>query len=733
MGIKSTTWLRYIGSLCLLVLFILISLNWIPASLFQQLDNQIYDAKLQATMPERIDDQIVIVDVDESSLANMGRWPWSRDKLANLVDILFDHYQINSLGFDFVFAEADKGGGLEVLEQLAQGPLQQLPLFQSSLERIRPTLQRDRIFARALSERPVVMGYYFKQSEDKSGSSGKLPSPLATFEMMQTDAFPGMQPSAYGANLTILQEQAVDGGFFDNPLVDRDGVFRRVPLVQVHNQAIYGSLALSVLRTALGNPPISLSPTGDAFWLDDGAFRIPVDEDMAVMVPYLGRQGSFKYISASDVLEKKATLEQLEGRIVLMGTTAPGLLDLRSTPVQHVYPGVEIHANIIAGIIDGRLKSRPGDMFGIELLLLLVLGLLLTALLPRLSPLLGTLITGFMFAAVVVSTFLVWQQGLVMHVGLILAMISGLYIYHMAYGFFVESRNKRQISKTFGQYIPSELVDEMNETGSEVSIGGESRNMSVLFSDVRSFTTISEGLKPDELTSLMNSFLTPMTRVIHENRGTIDKYMGDAIMAFWGAPLEDPNHTRHAVISAFQMIDEMNTLSTAFKAKGWPELKVGVGINTGTMNVGNMGSEFRMAYTVLGDAVNLGSRLEGLTKQYGVDIIIGQASRAEVDDLICRELDLVRVKGKAEPIAIFEPVCFQEESDAALTEALLQYEQALVLYRQQQWDESEEILNGLKQSDAPRMIYDIYLERIAHFREESPGDAWDGVFTHTSK
>ncbi|ABK44366.1 adenylate/guanylate cyclase [Magnetococcus marinus MC-1] len=731
--IKKTIWFRYAGSFLLVLIFLLLSLNIIPSTLFVQLDHQIYDTQLRTTMPGRLESQIVILDVDERSLARVGRWPWPRNQLAQLVNTLFDQYQINSLGFDFVFAEEDKAGGLEVLEHLATGPLKDFPLFQTTFAKLRPTLLHDTIFARALTDRPVVMGYYFKQRNDKGGQSGQLPPPLATLDKLEAQQFPGMQPESFGANLQILQNQAREGGFFDNPLVDQDGVFRRVPLLQVHNGGIYGSLALNLLRTALGTPTLSISPTGDAIWLDDGAFRIPVDRDMAVLVPYMGPQGSFPYISAADVLEGRVAQDKLEGRIVLMGTTAPGLLDLRSTPVQHVYPGVEIHANIIAGIMDGRIKSRPAEMFLIELSALLVLGILLTLLLPRLSPMLGTLLTASSLAAVVVATLLTWQKGMVMHVGLLLSLTILLYIYHMAYGFFVESRSKRQISKTFGQYIPSELVDEMTASGSDVSIGGESRTMTVLFSDVRSFTTISEGLKPDELTSLMNSFLTPMTRVIHENRGTIDKYMGDAIMAFWGAPLHDPEHTRHAVRSAFQMIEAMQALSVAFKAKGWPELKIGVGINTGTMNVGNMGSEFRMAYTVLGDAVNLGSRLEGLTKQYGVDIILGQGSKAEVVDLVCRELDLVRVKGKAEPIAIYEPVGFTSEVDEARLSELEQYHQALSLYRQQQWQEAEALLTALQTAEPSRMIYQIYLDRIAHFKVEPPDELWDGVFTHTSK
>jgi adenylate cyclase len=296
-----------------------------------------------------------------------------------------------------------------------------------------------------------------------------------------------------------------------------------------------------------------------------------------------------------------------------------------------------------------------------------------------------------------------------------------------------ERRQKQQISKTFGQYIPTELVKEMNETGQSVGVGGESKELTVLFSDVRGFTTISESVEPSELTQLMNGFLTPMTHVIHENRGTIDKYMGDAVMAFWGAPLDDPNHAEHAVKAALEMIEAMKDLRTEFKSRGWPEINIGVGLNTGPMNVGNMGSEFRLAYTVLGDAVNLGARLEGLTKNYGVQIIISEFTQAAVPRIACRELDKVKVKGKDLPVTIVEPIGLRTELDEKTQASLDAYHAALALYRAQEWGQAEAGFKSLQRSDAERMIYEIYLDRLSHFRENPPGENWDGVYTHTSK
>jgi adenylate cyclase len=276
-------------------------------------------------------------------------------------------------------------------------------------------------------------------------------------------------------------------------------------------------------------------------------------------------------------------------------------------------------------------------------------------------------------------------------------------------------------------------VDEMSESPEEFSLDGENREMTVLFSDVRGFTTISEGMDPKQLTQLMNALLTPMTRVIHKNRGTIDKYMGDAIMSFWGAPLADSEHARHALYAAMEMIDELKIMQDDFKQRGWPEVNIGIGLNTGNMNVGNMGSEFRMAYTVLGDAVNIGSRLEGLTKNYGVNIIVSETTKAVIPEFVFRELDLVRVKGKNEPVAIFEPIGHKNDIEKAVTSELSAYKQALKNFRAQSWDKAEVGFFNLNRANPDRLLYQVYLERTVFFRSEPPGDAWDGVFTHTSK
>ncbi len=727
----------------LILLFLLAPLSGLLRYPFlQQLENWTYDARLNLTLPEGIDERVVIVDIDEASLARLGRFPWPRHRLAELTDRLFDDYRVGSLSYDILFGEKDLSSGVDTLQELARGPLADDPAFRRQLERLLPELDYDSRFARSLQGRPVSLGYYFKSrlEEGSSGNTGLLPPPISRVDPEWLERLPISRAAGYSANLPVLQRAAADGGFFDNPFVDDDGVFRRVPMVQIFDDALYGALALVTARLALGNPDIELliaSEGNQSYYALEtirlGQLRIPVDQHGAVFVPYRGPRGSFPYVSAWKVLDGSADRRLLEGKIVLVGTSAPGLLDLRSTPVENVFPGVEVHANIISGILDGRIRHHPAWVTGFEFLQLVVVALLLTAALTWLPPLSATLATAVVTLLVLGLSMLAWNGNLILPLASTLLLILLLFVFHMTWGFFAESRGKRQLAQMFGQYIPPELVDEMSESGHEFSLEGESREMTVLFSDVRGFTSISEGLEPKQLTRLMNALLTPLTRVIHQHRGTIDKYMGDAIMAFWGAPLPDGDHARHALYAAFDMMKALEEMQQEFRDQGWPEIRIGIGLNTGSMNVGNMGSEFRVAYTVLGDAVNLGSRLEGLTKAYGVDIIVSDSTRSQIPEFLFRELDLVRVKGKQEPVAIFEPIGHKNDVDEATRGELARYRQALRAYRQQDWDKAEVEFFNLNREHPDSLLYRLYLERIARYRQSPPGNDWDGVFTHTSK
>jgi adenylate cyclase len=737
--------LRFGLSVLVLLALLINALGIYKYPFLKQLESWTYDARLNFSRPDSIDHRIVIVDIDENSLIEVGRWPWSRDKLATIVDNLFDYYQVDVVGFDIVFAEKDQSSGLETFEQLASGELSQDPAYQNALEKIRPSLQYDQIFAESLLQRNVVMGYYFKTSNslNVSKSTGLLPSAITKMDAEWNQRLPIVKAAGYGGNLAILQAAAGSGGYFDNPLVSPDGVFRRVPLVQTHDEYLYPSLALAITQAHLDNSKIELivetdenKSEQDYYALEGinlGVHRIPVDNNGAAYVPYRGLKGSFPYVPVHQVLSREVDPALLKDKIVLIGASAPGLLDLRSTPVQNIYPGVEVHANIISGILDGTINHKPAWTIGYEFVLLILLAVSMALLLPMVSPLMAAAGTIGIALLTTAGTIIAWNSHLILPLASPLLLIGLIFILHMTYGFFIESRGKRQLAHLFGHYIPPELVDEMSDSPTDFSLDGENREMTVLFSDVRGFTTISEGMDPKQLTQLMNALLTPMTRVIHKNRGTIDKYMGDAIMAFWGAPLKDPEHARHALYAALEMMDELKIMQADFKARGWPQVNIGIGLNSGDMNVGNMGSEFRMAYTVLGDAVNLGSRLEGLTKEYGVNIIVSETTKNSIPEYIFRELDLVRVKGKNKPVAIFEPVGHINDLPKSVTSELTTYKQALRGFRSQNWDKAEMDFFNLSRSYPDRLLYQVYLDRITHYRKEPPGDNWDGVFTHTTK
>jgi len=716
--------------------------------LINRLDAIIYDARLRLTMPGGVDQRIAILDIDEKSLGELGRWPWGRDKLSALVSELFDHYHVRLLGFDVVFAEPDDSSGLASLDALAKTRLKDDGPFQSAFQTLKPQLDYDARFAKALAGRPVVLGFYLSNSTGTN--SGVLPAPVLPAGTFAGRKIAFTNWSSYGANLAEFQNNAASAGLF-NPLVDSDGVIRRLPMIAEYQGKYYEALSLAMVRELLGSPKVVPGfPEGSSAngtysgmeWLDlptpAGTMRIPVDENAATLIPFRGYQGSFPYYSAADALAGRIPTNKLRGKIVLVGTTAPGLNDLRATPVGRVYAGVETHANMIAGMLDGDLKEKPSFVLGADVLQLLLAACVMVFLLPLLSPLRASFVALIVAAALVGVNLAFWQYAnLVLPLAAGLVLVLSLYAINMSWGYFVESKTKRQFANLFGQYVPPELVEEMSRDPESYSMAGRRADLTVLFSDVRGFTTISEGLQPDQLAQLMNEYLGAMTEIIRRERGTLDKYIGDAIMAFWGAPVADPEHARRAVITALEMQRRLLEVNRELTAKGWPELKIGIGVNTGAMTVGDMGSPVRKAYTVMGDAVNLGARLEGITKQYGVGIIVGEATRDLLQrEFVFRELDRVRVKGKAEPVGIYEPLGPVGGSDEALIEELATWNEALGHYRAQDWDRAEQMLLKLSRNEAraaPHYLYRLYLKRIAQYREAPPGEDWDGVTTFETK
>jgi adenylate cyclase len=711
--------------------------------LITRLDNIIYDTRLALTMPGDMDQRVVILDIDERSLDKnaLGRWPWSRDKIAALLKKLFDEYGIVIVGFDVVFAEPDESSGLPVLENLAKGRLKDVAPFQAALKELRPELDYDGILANTLKNRPVVLGYYFN-SDANAVHSGAIPKPVLTEEAFKGRNVRFTTWRGYGGNLPEFQANAANAGHF-NPLVDPDGVSRRVPMLAEYHGAYYEALSLAIIRVLAGYPKVepgfaTEKPTGKGYsgleWLRVGPVTIPVDDTVSALIPYRGKRGSFRYISLADVYFDRVPKDALKGKIALVGTSAPGLLDLRSTPVGSVYPGVEIHANMITAMLDGDFKQMPPYMLGTEVILLLIGGIALSLLVPMLSPLRATLVSLLTIVLYTGLNVVVWTKGgLVLPLASSLLMIAALFAFNMSWGYFVESRSKRQFTELFGQYVPPELVDQMAKDPERYSMEGKSEELTVLFSDIVGFTSISESLTPKDLSQFINDYLTAMSLVIRNNRGTLDKYIGDAIMAFWGAPVADPEHARQGVISAMAMQKELDKLRAQMLERGWPDIHIGVGVNSGTMSVGDMGSKLRKAYTVMGDAVNLGSRLEGLTRVYGVGIIVGVTTKQAVKDIVFRELDRVKVKGKDEPVEIYEPIGIEGQVEQKKLDEIKLWHKALRAYRAQNWDQAEmDLLNAQRMSPECK-LYELYFERIKQCRIDPPSPNWDGVTAFKTK
>jgi adenylate cyclase len=681
---------------------------------------------------DTIDERIVIVDIDEKSLKEIGRWPWPRAQTARLTANLFQEYGVTAVGYDIIFAEPDQSSGLQVLEGLASGTLAGEAGFADTLGRLRPRLDYDAQFAEALATGPSVLGYYFNFATNPE-VVGQLPPAMISCEALKAVGVTPLRATGYNANLPRLQAQATTAAFF-NSWPDFDGVNRRLPIVLEYAGKCYGGLSLVTTQAGMAADTPTIMPAQGMRppALDMDGLIIPLAEDGTAVVPFR-RTGAFQYVSATDVIHGRAPAANLEGRIVLVGSTAPGVMDLRVTPMSKIFPGVEIHANMISAILDERVLWSPAGVRQMTVLSVLVLGILLALALPFVSPIWAAAISIAAASGLMGLDFLAWkawQASVPMAVPLLT--VVGLFVLNMSYGFFVEARSKAQITRLFGQYVPPELVDEMAKDPARYSLRGESRELTVLFSDIRDFTSISEGLEAAQLADMLNAYLSKMTHLIQAQNGTIDKYIGDAIMAFWGAPLSSDKHARDGVLTALAMQTVLTELNPELEARGWPAVKIGVGVNSGKMSVGNMGSQFRMAYTVMGDAVNLASRLEGLTKQYGVGVLVGDETRGQCPEISFVQVDTVRVKGKALPVAIFEPLGLTAEVAPARLQEAQAFEAALEDYRAKNWAAARQKLEALKAKNA-RKLYDIYLERLDHFQENPPPVEWDGVFTFTTK
>jgi adenylate cyclase len=720
----SSGWLRACraGLLGLAFLVVLLhAVGVVPLRFVTETELALADTRLRATLTGTRDPRIVIVDADERSLGEIGRWPWPRKRLAALVDELFERQQAAVVGFDMVFAEPDPA--------------------------------HDAAFARALQGRAVVLGFYLND-DPAAARIGVLPSPLFEPAVLQGWPVAFSRWNGYTANQPDLAAAAPAAGFF-NSWPDADGAVRSVPLIATTQGRHVETLALAMLRHHTGGPAVrpQFPPQG---WLprshaglagvaleqDGQRLVIPVDEHVAVRVPFRGaggpRGGSFEYVSATDLLNGRVPPGQLAGKLVFVGSTAPGVFDLRTTPVSQAYPGVEVHASLLSGLLDGRTVVQPDWARGFEVVQLVAVMALLVLVLPRVGAATGIAATALLAAALVaVNLWLYRGPGLALPLASTLLLMALVFAVNTSWGYGVEGHRRRSLARLFGTYVPPELVRQMARDPARYTMEAQNRVLSVMFCDMRNFTRVSESLPPQELRALVNRFFSTMTQAIRAQRGTLDKYIGDAIMAFWGAPVEDPAHAEHAVRAALEMVERLAPLNAELQSRGLPTIGLGIGLNTGLVAVGDMGSDIRRSYTVMGDAVNLASRIEGLTRHYGVDILGGEATRqAAGDKLTWIEVDCVRVKGKQQAVTLFTPVPDPLARAPRFTEETRLWQLALACYRHQHWDQALAALSTLQEQfdmSAFGSLYRQLSERSAHFKNHPPPPGWDATFTFDSK
>ena len=713
--------LRYIDP------FFVRALRLIAFDAYQRLNPEQYDPSLP----------IRIVDIDEQSLSKIGQWPWPRTTVANLL------LELASKGaavvaFDILFAEPDRSSVEEIAKRL---PTAQADLLLAATKG-QPT--NDQTFAVALKQTPSVL----------SVSLG--PGSTTPIKAKAGFAVAGQNPRPFilnydGAskNLAPLDDAAHGIGAF-NWTPDRDQIVRRVALIYRMGETLVPSLAAEALRVAQKASSYLLkaanasgeSALGQSTGLNHiriGNVEVPTDNSGAVYLKFR-HFNQTAYIPAWKVLAGEVSNDEIDGRIILIGTSAPGLLDLRATPLDAAVPGIEMHAQVIEQLLTGRFLTRPDYALALEQFVVLALGIMLALLLPRVSAKTAVAVGLFTMALVLIGGWTAFRYASLLFDPTYPAVsLGGMTAAITAYVYHGVEAQRGQIRQAFSQYLSPAVIQEIIADPDRLKLGGEERDLTLMFCDVRNFTSISQDLSAVDLTQFINELLSPLTEIILDQRGTIDKYMGDAIMAFWNAPLDDPEHTVHACNAGLKMVAKMDELNEIWRQRAeaaqrpYKRVNIGMGINTGQCCVGNLGSTYRFDYSAIGDEVNITSRFEGLTKLYGVPAIIGQRALAPGIDAL--ELDMVAVKGRTRPTQIYTFVDMLGGTKTQLESLKEKHKAFLAAYRNQRWDTAEQLTRdcrdvGVSQLDT---CYSLFASRISLLRQTPLPSDWDGSYAMTEK
>ncbi len=707
---------------------VMIVLYVLQPHFLQQLDLKIHDQfLLHSARPDQASPRPLIVDIDEASLAHFGQWPWPRYRLAALIDRL-GQAGVAAVGLDILLAEQDQTSPVLLRNRM----LKDFGL-KIAIEGLPAEIEdNDQILAHVLRQNPAVLGCFFR-----------LQGPA-----VPTPPFNGpgvaeyLQPKAVSAYQTLLKAHSVSlplssfvesapTGFF-NTHIDPDGLLRRVPVLLAFQDDIHVCLALRTLMVAYNQTSLLLHSGEDGLQsIQFGSFTLPLTPEGTMPVLFRGPSGLYQIISAKDVLENKTDPAILKDRIVFVGTSAAGLVDIRATPFDSYFPGVEVHAAIVDAILSRRFMVTPPFIAGIQSVIIFFTGLACLLLF-------GLCHSAIALPVGIITGWGMWQIGQTFFVrgvyvsplyALLTLFAVGLTI--IGVRFWHEERQKKMIHHTFRRYVSPEVVSQILKSGKgQAALAGERRELSILFSDIRGFTSMSEQFSPEQVVTLLNRYFTPMTLLIRSSQGTVDKFIGDAIMAFWNAPLDVHNHAAKAVNTALAMHKALADLNIELQRDYGSSMDIGVGVHTGQVYAGNMGTSDLLTYTAIGDSVNLASRLESLCPVYGVEVIASEDVRRQCQqDFFWQRLDRVRVKGKKQPVKIFQPMLFEQAQERAGEFQV--YDKAL-----RAWDKGDFVLAGEKFSALaaswPCLLYELYVKRCETLCKTPPQE-WDGVWTFTVK
>lgn len=668
----------------------------------QQLDFRMKDSRFRIRGPVKPDKDVVVVAIDHKSIKEIGRWPWSREVTGKLIENLADYYGTKVTALDIVFSEPQN------------------------------SVADNALAASVKKSGNVVMGYFFREEQNEINKESLVQLENAKLKLVKiadgVQSIPIPEFPSLDINIPQIGANALDFGFF-NARPDGDGLYRRSILLLLYNGDMYPSLSLKALRHYLGSDIMLDVRQWGVDSMQVGSMRIPSREDGTMALNFYGRAGSFLTVSASDIIAKRLPNDLLKGKIAFVGATEVGIYDLRPTPFDATLPGIELHATMAANALEKRFLLYDSMTQIMEITCIFLLPILLgifLAFAPGTFAGLGimALFTGafglfnyFMFASVFRDMTIIYP----------FAGIAFTYLGGEAWRNLVVERKGRHLKKAFSSYVSPDLVKQIEKDPDKLVLGGEQRELSILFSDIRGFTTVSESLTPPDLVKLLNEYLSPMTRIVLEERGTLDKFIGDAVMALFNAPLDVPEHATYACTAAVRMMDELKLLNVGFAERGMHTLDIGIGINTGPAVVGNMGADIRFDYTAIGDSVNLASRLESLNKYYGSHILVSEDTKKLVNDsrFIFREVDRVKVKGKHLPVVMYELMISN-------IDILPRFEAALQKYRSQDFKGAKSDFDELASvcDDGTSRLYAV---RCDEYIASPPPSDWDGVYVAKSK